>query len=1313
VEEAAEAEHNDAAAMEDGHLPTSTSRPPPHPALTLPPIRVSSQGLLPSTPICVDMFTSSASINRLQQVNPSMAQACDVTYILSHMHADHTAGLTPSWNLGTIYTSQISKTLLESKFGVSPSLVIGLPLYIPFLIPLNRSGAIMMRLTLLDASTHCPGAVLLLMEGYFGRILYTGDMRFDRRCEQQLRKYVAAKDEIERRVMKRAESEQGGYGCASVGMTVTGAAGDSERLIGLSIPALNRARRKRKPVPSALAPMAAPAQTSSSSVAASCSSAAVVPIVGEREGKEDRMDIEPRHTSSTIGGADSGFSWLLHDDNDDAIIGVRASDLKLADIDDEHDDLSATAISQLVDVTDPASSSGDGDGSQSGLLGCIDTLYLDNTFCHPRYAPFHSTSSALRELLSIVRAHGLGTCDVLLGGDTLGKEDLLVLLAHALKTKIVVPENRWRMLQGLARAGATLHTDMDEESVRRVVEGKGEFNVDGESEETNSSSSPATTSASSFISPLSSPSLWLSCFSPRPFDGFVKLAPKQHVTRANIEWMNQQLYANKRHRHNGARQTRRTKRRPRDRRRKEGANDVDANANANDNDNDNVAEKKCHIAKQSRHHTHDSAQAMDAASSRPHVHDVCVIESSASSDESDMSDESSNDDDVDDDVDDDEGVVGSNDMLCRPVIGITVSGWTVDKVRHAQPTSQVPAATANGVHVTAPPDSDSLSSHHPSLPSSSINCIGPGPGHCSIHFIAYSSHSSFSDLARFVSLLQPRCMRALVKGQTNPKYLDSFIRTDLTPPIPIVIPDMMMRPASTLHNDDGMELKLNAADQARKERKKEAMARSLEQAVQRRSTSFASLASAIQAGSRLTTAAVAIAAASTNDNNIAPIAPSRFAMRIGQSGGSGPDSDDAAAGTFERNQLPPVDLTIPPLERPRPGPGPGPPSAKDKRKDSEAAAGSHLAHIHSVDGNVDDDGESDCLILSSRTPHASHKASSPSIPASVLPRVRSWIDLFEVFEHYPHVPIAGFRVPEPVPDEPIIFNQAQAQTQTNDTTGRRQRSRPDRGRKREVGKSARKLPRFLVAPTMFGSDMDYMEHSEQKVQPASLSLSPSFQPLSFTPSSTTANPYPSQQVGPSGSGSVSVSQSLPSSSSPPPATRNNEHDRECDSKPSKRIKLQVPPQNMESAHVHVHVHPSHSDAHSSMTSNPVSSALSSTPSCSRQVMKGEDAAQSQPIPRCTINIIPASQPTSSNDAAARLEQQQRDQCHKSSQLSQAESIPKKRKLRVKRTPLSLPSYMQPCNSAAPTLFAPPPLIPTRRRGSASAGPPIDLSELPH
>lgn len=43
----------------------------------------------------------------------------------------------------------------------------------PYLLPLDDIGKERLTVTLIDAN-HCPGAVMLLFEGYFGSILYTG-----------------------------------------------------------------------------------------------------------------------------------------------------------------------------------------------------------------------------------------------------------------------------------------------------------------------------------------------------------------------------------------------------------------------------------------------------------------------------------------------------------------------------------------------------------------------------------------------------------------------------------------------------------------------------------------------------------------------------------------------------------------------------------------------------------------------------------------------------------------------------------------------------------------------------------------------------------------------------------------------------------------------------------------------------------------------------------------------------------------------------------------------------------------------------------
>ena len=133
---------------------------------------------IPGTPIAVDFW-------RLRQCPHSRI------FFLSHMHADHTAGLTSSWNTHTIYCSELTKKLVTAKLGVNSDLVTGLPLDEHIIINLDEQGHETMSVTLIDAN-HCPGSVMFIFEGYFGKILYTGDFRH---CER-----IATHSAINRRV---------------------------------------------------------------------------------------------------------------------------------------------------------------------------------------------------------------------------------------------------------------------------------------------------------------------------------------------------------------------------------------------------------------------------------------------------------------------------------------------------------------------------------------------------------------------------------------------------------------------------------------------------------------------------------------------------------------------------------------------------------------------------------------------------------------------------------------------------------------------------------------------------------------------------------------------------------------------------------------------------------------------------------------------------------------------------------------------------------------------------------------------------------
>lgn len=92
------------------------------------------------------------------------------------MHSDHTNGLSSSWRK-PIYCSEVTGTLLKAKLEVSSRLVRPLEIGQAHVIPLSSDGKETMTVTLIEAN-HCPGAVMFLFEGYFGRILYTADFKY-------------------------------------------------------------------------------------------------------------------------------------------------------------------------------------------------------------------------------------------------------------------------------------------------------------------------------------------------------------------------------------------------------------------------------------------------------------------------------------------------------------------------------------------------------------------------------------------------------------------------------------------------------------------------------------------------------------------------------------------------------------------------------------------------------------------------------------------------------------------------------------------------------------------------------------------------------------------------------------------------------------------------------------------------------------------------------------------------------------------------------------------------------------------------------
>ncbi|XP_041955217.1 5' exonuclease Apollo [Alosa sapidissima] len=120
--------------------------------------------LIPHTPVAVDFW----QVRKCAHVR---------LFFLSHMHSDHTSGLSSTWSNRPIYCSPITAKLLKLKLRVKDKWIHPLELGDPHLLALDDIGKERMTVTLMDAN-HCPGAVMFLFEGYFGNILYTGDFRY-------------------------------------------------------------------------------------------------------------------------------------------------------------------------------------------------------------------------------------------------------------------------------------------------------------------------------------------------------------------------------------------------------------------------------------------------------------------------------------------------------------------------------------------------------------------------------------------------------------------------------------------------------------------------------------------------------------------------------------------------------------------------------------------------------------------------------------------------------------------------------------------------------------------------------------------------------------------------------------------------------------------------------------------------------------------------------------------------------------------------------------------------------------------------------
>ena len=122
--------------------------------------------IIPGTPIVVDFW-------RVTQLN-----AADFVFFLTHLHGDHIVGLTSTWRY-PIYCSEFTAELLTTQRGVEESLLRPLEVGSSHLVPVpsEDGDSAYITVSVINAN-HCPGSVMFLFEGSFGKILHTGDFRY-------------------------------------------------------------------------------------------------------------------------------------------------------------------------------------------------------------------------------------------------------------------------------------------------------------------------------------------------------------------------------------------------------------------------------------------------------------------------------------------------------------------------------------------------------------------------------------------------------------------------------------------------------------------------------------------------------------------------------------------------------------------------------------------------------------------------------------------------------------------------------------------------------------------------------------------------------------------------------------------------------------------------------------------------------------------------------------------------------------------------------------------------------------------------------
>ncbi|KAE9616834.1 putative metallo-beta-lactamase [Lupinus albus] len=105
-------------------------------------------------------------------------------YFLTHLHSDHTHGLSSSWSNGPLFCSRLTAKLLPFKFpNFNLSLLRILEIGSWHTLSPSSSFPTTLHVFVIDAC-HCPGSIMLVFRGEFGCRICTGDFRWEPDCEK-------------------------------------------------------------------------------------------------------------------------------------------------------------------------------------------------------------------------------------------------------------------------------------------------------------------------------------------------------------------------------------------------------------------------------------------------------------------------------------------------------------------------------------------------------------------------------------------------------------------------------------------------------------------------------------------------------------------------------------------------------------------------------------------------------------------------------------------------------------------------------------------------------------------------------------------------------------------------------------------------------------------------------------------------------------------------------------------------------------------------------------------------------------------------